>query len=228
MSSNVTAWRLSVGLSCFLFNTVSSDCVSELPWVFADFSSFHATQSSPYPTIFNRNTEAMSKKAFKSQASSSRAFSGAFGGDSAVFGSSAGVSAFGIVPSSPLSYVYEPPDLTGFSDPNVGVAFKNLQKKDGTTKAKALEDLQTYVSSLGAETGGVEEVMLTAWVGHPGRECTLGSQAFDALHRPRYTPAHLSIRLVAYASLLILYKDSWQSHVANEWQDTCLKLLLHG
>ena len=82
------------------------------------------------------------------------------------FGSSIGSPAFGAVSSSPLSYVYQPPDLSGFSDPNVGVAFKNLQKKDGTTKSKALEDLHTYVSSLGAETGGVEEEMLTAWVGH--------------------------------------------------------------
>lgn len=109
----------------------------------------------------------MSKKAFKSHASSSRAVSGAFGGDGALFGTGTGTSAFGAVPSSPLSYVYEPPDLSGFSDPNVGVAFKNLQKKDGTTKAKALEDLQLYISSLGAETGGVEEVMLTVWVGLP-------------------------------------------------------------
>ena len=121
----------------------------------------------------------MSKKAFKSQASSSRAASGAFGGDVAAFGRSAGAPAFGAVPSSPLSYVYEPPDLSGFSDPNVGVAFKNLQKKDGTTKSKALEDLQTYVSSLAAETGGVEEAMLTAWVGHPCREWALDLQHID-------------------------------------------------
>ena len=108
----------------------------------------------------------MSKKAFKSHASSSRAVSGAFGADVTAFGSTSGTSSFGSIPSSPLSYVYEPPDLSEFSDPNVGVAFKNLQKKDGTTKAKALEDLQTYVLSLGADTGGVEEVMLTAWVGY--------------------------------------------------------------
>ena len=147
----------------------------------------------------------MSKKAFKSQASSSRAASGAFGGDGTVFGSGTGASAFGAVPSSPLSYVYEPPDLSGFSDPNVGVAFKNLQKKDGTTKAKALEDLQTYVSSLEAETGGVEEVILMAWVGHPVRECARG-QNMLTLHRPRYIPAHQSILLVAYGSFLILCK----------------------
>lgn len=115
----------------------------------------------------------MSKKAYKSQASSSRAVSGAFGGDGIAFGSSTGTPIFGAVPSSPLSYVYEPPDLSGISDPNVGVAFKNLQKKDGTTKAKALEDLQSYVSSLGAETGGVEEAILTAWVGRFSRVWTL-------------------------------------------------------
>lgn len=112
----------------------------------------------------------MSKKAFKSHASSSRAVSGAFGGDGTVFGGGGGgnaSSAFGAVPSSPLSYVYEPPDLSGFSDANVGVAFKNLQKKDGTTKAKALEDLQVYISSLGAESGGAEEVILAAWVDRP-------------------------------------------------------------
>ena len=121
----------------------------------------------------------MSKKAFKSHASSSRAVSGAFGGDGPVFGDSTTTPAFGAVSSSPLSYVYEPPDLTAFSDPNIVVAFKNLQKKDGTTKAKALEDLQAYVSSLGAETGGVEEVMLTAWVGQLGRKCAWGSQHVD-------------------------------------------------
>ena len=108
----------------------------------------------------------MSKKTFKSQASSSRAVSGAFTGDGLAFGGGIGGTAFGAVPSSPLSYVYEPPDLTGLSDPNVGVAFKNLQKKDGTTKAKALEDLQIYVSSLGVDTGGAEDAVLTAWVGH--------------------------------------------------------------
>ena len=108
----------------------------------------------------------MSKKAFKSQASSSRA------ADGPTFGSGFGSSTFGAVSSSPLSYVYEPPDLTGFSDPNVGVAFKNIQKKDGTTKTKALEDLQAYVSSLESDTGGLEESMLEAWVGLSGRTCS--------------------------------------------------------
>lgn len=109
----------------------------------------------------------MSKKPFKSQASSSRAVSGAFGGalDGSTFGGITGSSSFGAVRSSPLSYVYEPPDLSGFSEPNTGVAFKNLQKKDGTTKSKALEELQTYVSSLESDRGGLEEAVLEAWVG---------------------------------------------------------------
>jgi len=116
----------------------------------------------------------MGKKPFKSQASSSRAVSGAFGGapDVSTFGSNTGALTFGAVASSPLSYVYEPPDLSGFSEPIVGVAFKNLQKKDGTTKAKALEDLQTYVSSLAPERGGLEDVMLEAWVGFLAMTCT--------------------------------------------------------
>lgn len=108
----------------------------------------------------------MSKKAFKPQASSSRAVNGAFGGSSngAAFGNAFGSSVFGAVSSTPLSYVYEPPDLSGFSEPSVGVAFKNIQKKDGTTKSKALEELQIYVSSLETGKGGLEEAILEAWV----------------------------------------------------------------
>lgn len=113
----------------------------------------------------------MSKKAFKSQASSSRAVSAAFGraSDGSTFGSGFGSSAFGAVASSPLSYVYEPPDLSGLSDPNIVVAFKNVQKKDGTTKAKALEEIHTYASSLPTDRRGLEEAMLEAWVGLPRR-----------------------------------------------------------
>ena len=100
----------------------------------------------------------MSKKAYKLQASSARAASGAFGG---AFGQGDG--AFGSVAPSRLSYVYEPPALTGIADPNVIVALKNLQKKDGTTKNKALEELQNYVGSL--EKKGIDEGILEAWVG---------------------------------------------------------------
>ena len=105
----------------------------------------------------------MSKKAFKSQASSSRAASAAFGGtgdNASAFGTSPG---FGNVVSSQLSYIYEPPDLTGISDPNIGVAFKNLQKKDSNTKAKAVEELSKFFTRLGKDEP--EEAILEAWVG---------------------------------------------------------------
>lgn len=98
----------------------------------------------------------MSKRQLKSQASSARAAAAAaasgFGTSSAAFGSS----------SSQLSHVTEPPDLSSISDPNVVVYFRNLSKKDSTTKAKALEELQTYISSLQEP---VEDGVLEAWVG---------------------------------------------------------------
>ncbi|KAI5206537.1 hypothetical protein AUEXF2481DRAFT_44158 [Aureobasidium subglaciale EXF-2481] len=89
------------------------------------------------------------KKAFRPQASSARSFGGSG------FGGGFGVS------SSPLSWIGEPPDLSNISDPNVGVAFKNLTKKDSTTKAKALEELLAYVSAPGQQ---IEEPVLEAWV----------------------------------------------------------------
>ncbi|KAL9030090.1 MAG: hypothetical protein Q9196_001753 [Gyalolechia fulgens] len=103
----------------------------------------------------------MSKKHIKSQASSNRAVSGAFAapnGAPGAFGRG-----FGAVPSSPLSYVYEPPDLSTISDPNIVVAFKNVQKKDSTTKAKALEEIQKYVSGLDPK-GGLEDAVLEPWI----------------------------------------------------------------
>lgn len=109
----------------------------------------------------------MSKKPFKSQASSSRAVPSAFvRSDGAINIGSFGPSpAFGAIPSSSLSYVYEPPDLSSVSEPNVVVALKNLQKKDSITKSKALEDLQTYILTLAVADGGVEDAILEAWVG---------------------------------------------------------------
>jgi len=99
----------------------------------------------------------MSKKAFKSQASSSRAAFGA-----ATFGGFGGASA------GTLSYLTEPPNLSSISDPNVVVAFKNLSKSHATTKSKALEDLRSYAQAHPFEQdGGVEEAILEAWVGGP-------------------------------------------------------------
>lgn len=98
----------------------------------------------------------MSKRQIKSQASSARAASSAFGGG---FGASSSP-AFGIS-SSQLSYVAEPPNLTSISDPNVVVYFRNLSKRDSTTKAKALEDLLAHVAALKTP---LEEGLLEAWV----------------------------------------------------------------
>ena len=92
----------------------------------------------------------MSKKQFRSQASSGRVGNGVFG--------SAG---FGSTQSSPLSYVQEPPDYSGISDANIVVAFKNISKRDSTTKAKALEDIQASVCSSDEDT---EDAILEAWV----------------------------------------------------------------
>ena len=94
----------------------------------------------------------MSKK-FKSQASSARAASSTTFG----FGNNAGFQ----TASSPLSYVTEQPDLSAISEANIVVAFKNLGKKDSVTKAKALEELQEYVS---ATISDVEGPILEAWV----------------------------------------------------------------
>jgi E3 ubiquitin-protein ligase listerin len=94
----------------------------------------------------------MRKSQFKSQASSGRAGAsfGAFG--SSTFGSAG--------QTSVLSYVQEPPNHSTIANTNVVVALKSLSKKDETTKAKALEDLQSTIASLDAE---VEEGLLEAW-----------------------------------------------------------------
>lgn len=67
---------------------------------------------------------------------------------------------------SSLSYISEPPSLTSISDPNVVVSFKNLLKKDPTTKARALEDLIAHAQTrpYEADHGGVEEPILEVWV----------------------------------------------------------------
>ena len=116
----------------------------------------------------------MSKKAYKSQASSSRAVNGAFGGTSngRTLDGGFGSAGFGAASASPLSYVYEPPDLSGLAEPNIIVAFKNVQKKDSTTKVRALEDLQAYVDNH-ANKEDLDEAFLKAWVGPPKRACVI-------------------------------------------------------
>lgn len=101
----------------------------------------------------------MSKRAFKSQASSARAISSAFGSSSLAFGTpQAGFQ----TAASPLSYITEQPDLSGISNPQIVVAFKNLGKKDSTTKAKALEELQEHLSSATGQDG-IETAVHDAW-----------------------------------------------------------------
>ena len=81
--------------------------------------------------------------------------------------------------SSSLSYVAEPPDLSGISVANVVVSFKNLQKKDETTKAKALEDLVANVQEHPFELhGGVEDAVLDAWVRFSPGPCEAGALRF--------------------------------------------------
>ncbi|KAI0449196.1 hypothetical protein F5B21DRAFT_62801 [Xylaria acuta] len=99
----------------------------------------------------------MSRKPGKARAASSKAVPG-FG--AATFGSFASA-ASGVN----LSYLAEPPDFSSVSDANVVVSLKNLQKKDATTKAKALEELLAYVQAHPYEQdGGVEEPVLEVWV----------------------------------------------------------------
>lgn len=103
----------------------------------------------------------MSKK-FKSQASSARAASAAFGSSSFAFGSPSAAVSFQTASSS-ISYVTEQPDLSAVADPNVVVSLRNLGKKDNTTKGRALEELQEYVSSL-ASAEALDPGLLEAWV----------------------------------------------------------------
>jgi E3 ubiquitin-protein ligase listerin len=104
----------------------------------------------------------MSKK-FKSQASSSRAASG-----SPAFGFGAPTTPFQ-TSTSPLAYVTELPDLAALSDPSVVVSFKNLTKKDGFTKAKALEELQADLARWKEQGATIEDAALDAWVGASAR-----------------------------------------------------------
>lgn len=105
----------------------------------------------------------MSKK-FKSQASSSRAAAGGFGGFPGSFGGFSSVASSHTHPPSSLSYVTEPPNLSRISEPHLVVAFKNLSKKDDTTKTKALEDIRDFLVKLENRSDDLEDGLLEAWV----------------------------------------------------------------
>lgn len=99
----------------------------------------------------------MSRKPGKARAASSKAISS--------FGTSPFGSFVSAASGTNLSYLAEPPDFSSISDAHVVVSLKNLQKKDPTTKAKALEELLSYVQSHPYEQdGGTEESVLEAWV----------------------------------------------------------------
>lgn len=64
-----------------------------------------------------------------------------------------------------LSYLSDAPDLSKISDSNVVVSFKNLLKKDDTTKSKGLGDLIIYTQNRpNDQDGGVEDAILDVWV----------------------------------------------------------------
>ncbi|RYP70449.1 hypothetical protein DL771_005490 [Monosporascus sp. 5C6A] len=97
----------------------------------------------------------MSRKPGKSRATSGKTLTS--------FGAS-GFGGFSSSSGSKLSYLAEPPDYSSISDAHVVVSLKNLQKKDATTKAKALEELVAYVQAHPYEQdGGAEEPILDAW-----------------------------------------------------------------
>jgi hypothetical protein len=103
----------------------------------------------------------MSKRSFKSQASSSRV-------SGTSFGSGFTTSSTLTQANHTLSYFTEPPNLDNVKDPNVVVLFKGLSKKDDTTKSKALDELLAYVRQPPPEAKGeIEEPILEAWVSNP-------------------------------------------------------------
>jgi hypothetical protein len=79
------------------------------------------------------------------------------------FGASSFGGGFATV-TSPLSYLTELPDTSKISDPHTVVIFKNLFKRDSTTKAKALEELQNLLSPSTGDTPVVEDAVLDIWV----------------------------------------------------------------
>lgn len=101
----------------------------------------------------------MSKK-FKSQASSSRAAGSAFGSFGGFSGS---LSSQGKEPSA-LTYITAPPELSRIDDQKLVIAFKNLLKKDDTTRTKALEELREHISTVEANKGTLDAGFLDAWV----------------------------------------------------------------
>ncbi|CAG8923018.1 unnamed protein product [Penicillium salamii] len=129
----------------------------------------------------------MSKK-FKSQASSSRAAGSAFGSFGGFSGS---LSSQGKEPSA-LTYITAPPDLSRISDQQLVIAFKNLLKKDDTTRTKALEELRDHISRVEGNKGTLDDGFLDAWVGiYPRLSIDLARRARQLAHSIQGTIASL-------------------------------------
>ncbi|CAG7925058.1 unnamed protein product [Penicillium olsonii] len=130
----------------------------------------------------------MSKK-FKSQASSSRAAGSAFGSFGGFSGS---LSSQGKEPSA-LTYITAPPDLSRIDDQKLVIAFKNLLKKDDTTRTKALEELREHISTVEANKGTLDDGFLNAWVGiYPRLSIDLSRRARQLAHSIQGTVASLA------------------------------------
>lgn len=79
------------------------------------------------------------------------------------FGQASAFSTFASAPSS-ISYLAEQPDLTLLSEPNVAVHFKNISKRDATTKSKALDELTAFLVAENEQGRDLEEGFIDAWV----------------------------------------------------------------
>ncbi|KAI6244900.1 E3 ubiquitin-protein ligase listerin [Erysiphe necator] len=123
----------------------------------------------------------MKKAQFRSHASSSRAISAGFGG-----------LAFNTT-HSPLSYFAKAPDLSSIENPYVVVAFKNLTKKDESTRYRALLDLRAHLIAQAKEANGLNDHIIEAWVNlYPRLSTDFSRTIRDQAHNIQYDLLSLS------------------------------------
>lgn len=101
----------------------------------------------------------MSRRPYKTQASSARV---AFGTTNLLQSLPTIASSGQRSHDSQLSYVTEPPSLDQISDSKLVVLLKNLSKRDGTTKAKALDDILNLINRPEYD---LDNSVVEAWVG---------------------------------------------------------------
>lgn len=157
----------------------------------------------------SKKQSARSSKAFTPSTSSGV---GGFGG----FGGFDTASTFSSASASQLSYVTPPPDLKGISDSSVVVLFKNLSKKDDTTKAKALEDLQAVTD--------IEDAIIAAWVRIYILIHENSAELFcPVTYRSYYTPDFRPILLDEYGPSHTLFTVLFHSVLGKESRNICLE-----